>query len=189
MNSSRKTKKSNRFSLFDRFINKFLITGLLTVICLICLKKNVFFNQLFYNHVISDNFDFAYFNSLYGEYFGSSIPFSNFFNESKMVFKQELVYDGFSDYNDGVSLNVGSGYLVPVLDTGLVVFIGEKEGYGNTVIVEQSDGVDVWYSNLSRVNVSLYEYVFNDNCIGECDNNLYVVFKKDGNVLDYREYI
>lgn len=181
--------KRKRFSLFDRFINRFLITCLFTIICLICLKGNVFFKQYFYDHVISDNFDFAYVNSLYSKYFGGSIPFSGFFNETKMVFNEGLVYDNFSDYNDGVSLSVSDNYLVPVLDTGLVVFVGEKEGYGNTVIVEQSNGIDVWYSNLDKINVNIYEYVSKDSFIGECSNNLYLVFKKDGNILDYRKYI
>lgn len=185
--STFKNKKS--FSIFDRFINKFLITCLLTVICLICLKGNVSFKQFFYNHVVSDNFDFAYFNSLYSKYFGGSIPFSNFFSDTKMVFNESLVYDSLTDYNDGVSLSVGENYLVPILNSGLVVFIGDKEGYGNTVIVEQANGIDVWYSNLNRVNVSLYEYVSSGNIIGECDNYLYLVFKKDGNVLDYKKYI
>ena len=86
-------------------------------------------------------------------------------------------------------MSVSDNYLVPSISDGLVVFIGEKEGYGNTVIVEGSDGVDTWYSNMSDVSVSLYQYISNGSFIGNCSKNLYLVFKKDGNVIDYKKYI
>ena len=30
--------------------------------------------------------------------------------------------------------------MVPVLESGIVIFMGEKAGYGNTVVIEQVDG-------------------------------------------------
>ena len=49
--------------------------------------------------------------------------------------------------------------MVPVIESGVVVFIGEKEGYGNTIIVEQVNGVDVYYSNINPSNIKLYDYI------------------------------
>lgn len=181
--------KSVSNSFFSRFLNRFLITGLITIICLIVLKSNSFLKDSFYNKVLNVNFNFAYVNDLYGRYFGGVLPFSDFFSETTTVFNETLSYDGYSSYLDGVSLNVSSNYLVPSLDSGLVVFVGEKEGYGNTVIVETVSGVDMWYSNMSSISVDMYEYVSRGDFLGNCDNNLYLVFKKDGNVLDYQEYI
>lgn len=43
---------------------------------------------------------------------------------------------------------VSNNYLVPTLESGIVVFMGEKEGYGKTIIIEQINGIDVWYSNI-----------------------------------------
>lgn len=172
------------------FINRFLITALITVILLICLKKNSYFKQLFYKNVFEVNFDFAGVNEIYKKYFGGSIPFSNLFGEdTSLVFNETLNYNNYSSYLDGVKLDVDSNYLVPVLNSGLVVFIGEKDGYGNTVIVQQVNGVDVWYSNVSNISVQLYDYVSKGTLVGECNDSLYLVFKKDGNVLDYKEYI
>lgn len=173
----------------DCILNRLLITGLITVICLIFLKKNVSFYEFFNNKVLSINFNFAYMNNLYKKYFGGTLPFSDLLSQTKTVFNESLIYDGSSDFLDGVSLNVGTDYLVPSLDTGLVVFIGDKEGYGNTIIIEQANGIDVWYSNMSSVSVNMYEYVSKGSFIGSCENNLILVFKKDGNVLDYREYV
>lgn len=74
--------------------------------------------------------------------------------------------------------------------SGLVVFIGEKEGYGNTVIIQQANGIDLWYGNIESVNVKLYDYVETGVLIGTTLNdNLYLVYKKDGEVLDYQNYI
>lgn len=169
------------------FFNRLLITCLLTVLCLIFFKKDSSFKESFYNKFFSENFDFAYINNLYKEHFKGNLPFKNFLVEP--VFNEKLSYDESNSYLDGVSLNVSSNYLVPSLDSGLVVFIGEKEGYGNTVIIEDKNGVDIWYSNLTDINVKLYSYVSNGEFIGSCNDLLYLVFKKDGNVLDYKKYI
>lgn len=187
-NNKNNNKKNSSFFLC--FLNRFLITSLITVITLIVLKKNPNFKQNFYKAVYEDNFNFAFINRIYDKYLGGTVPFSNLFNnETAMVFNETLKYNDSTNYLDGVSLNVGTDYLVPVLDNGLVVFIGEKEGYGNTIIVQQTNGIDVWYSNIGNVNVKLYDYVSKGELIGDCHENLYLVFKKDGNVLDYKEYI
>ena len=184
---SKNRRSSNSF--FVRFLNKFLITCLITIICLILFKKNASFKKYFNDKVLSVNFDFASINSIYKKYFGGTLPFSNIVPDTESVFSEKLSYISFSDYLDGVNLVVSDNYLVPSISDGLVVFIGEKEGYGNTVIVSGSDGVDTWYSNMKDVSVSMYQYISSGSFIGDCSKNLYLVFKKDGNVLDYKKYI
>ena len=89
-----------------------------------------------------------------------------------------------------MKLTVDENYMVPVLESGIVIFLGEKEGYGNTVVIEQVDGVDVYYSNISTDNVKLYDYVEKGTLLGEAENKkLYLVFQKDGTFLNYKDYI
>ena len=77
-----------------------------------------------------------------------------------------------------------------MLDAGIVVFIGEKEDYGKTVIIQQTDGVDVWSGNVDNLNVKIYDYVESGALLGETkDDKLYLVFKKEGEVLDYKKFI
>ena len=91
---------------------------------------------------------------------------------------------------DGVELEVASNYLVPNLESGMVIFVGEKENLGKTVIIEQVNGVEVWYSNLSSININIYDYVEKGSLIGEVsDQKLYLTFKKDGQILNYEYYI
>ena len=171
------------------FVSRFLITGVLVIVLLICFKKDSSFKSSFYDKFLSDDFNFSYVNALYKEYFGSPIPFGDLLAKTEPVFNEKISYDGYEKYLDGVSLNVSTDYMVPVIKTGLVVFVGDKESYGKTIIIKDSDGVDTWYSNLNSVSVKLYEYVGSGDIIGGCSDKLYLVFKKDGNVLDFKKFI
>ncbi|MEG0026350.1 MAG: M23 family metallopeptidase [Bacilli bacterium] len=188
MNCNKKTSTS--FSLYHS-LNKVLITVFLTLLLLIALKSNDNFKEKFYKKVYSDNFSFAQVNHLYQSYFGNPLPFAKMFNsQSKMVFNEQLKYDQVSDYKQGAKLKVSNNYLVPIKESGMVVFIGQKEDYGNTVIIQQMDGIDVWYGNVNNLNVSLYDYVEKGSLLGETSGDfLYLIYKKEGKILDYKKYI
>ena len=187
-----KNKKPLKKNNYTKLVNKFLITVLITVITLIFLKSNNEFKTFFYKNVYDKNFSFSKVNKLYKDLFGSPIPFSDLIekNKTSLVFDEKLQYKEKSKYLDGVKLTVSKNYLVPTLESGMVVFIGEKENYGNTIIIQQTDGIDVWYSNIKASSVQLYDYVEKGSLIGETnDTILYLVYKKDGKVLNYEDYI
>ena len=71
----------------------------------------------------------------------------------------------------------------------MVVFIGNKEGYGNTVIIEDLDGIYNWYGNIDNTSLKLYDYVDNGTLVGEVNNTLYLVFSKGDKYLNYEEYL
>lgn len=185
-----KLKKTGKQILY-KSLNRLLILIILTLITLIGLKANTKFRTFFYKYVFDTNFSFAKVNDLYERYLGSPIPFKEVFKDKTTpVFNEKLKYKESNKYKDGVKLVVDNNYLVPVLNKGIVIFIGDKDEYKNTVIIQTGDGVDVWYSNVSNVNVKLYDYVKEGSLIGETiDDNLYLVFKKNGVILDYKEYI
>lgn len=177
-----------KYSKLINYINKFLFTVLLTVVTLIVLKANTKLKAPFYKYVYEDNISFAEINKTYKKYFGSQIPFSDVL-KTKTVFNESLKYSSKEKYNDGVLLNVDTNYLVPVIEEGMVVFVGEKEHYGKTVIVSGTNGVDIWYGNINS-NVKLYDYIDKNSLLGESiDKKIYLVFKKDSNILNYEDYI
>ena len=48
----------------------------------------------------------------------------------------------------------------------------------------------MWYANLKNANVSLYDYVKQDQILGTVSGaDLYMVFSKDGKYLDYKKYL
>ena len=54
----------------------------------------------------------------------------------------------------------------------------------------ESDNVTIWYSNIDTSNIKVYDHVEKGKYLGETLNNkLYLVFKKEGNFVDYKEYI
>lgn len=175
--------------MIKKYIFKFLFLALVTLIVLISLKSNQEFKNQFYKYVYTNNISFASINNWYNSKFGNPLPFNDFFEESIPVFNEQLSYKEANKYKDGVVLTVDYEYLIPALDNGIIIFIGEKEGYGNTVIVQQENGVDVCYSNINEVNVHLYDYIKKGSLIGNVNEKLYLVFIKNGEVVDYEEYI
>lgn len=171
-------------------ITKFLCLVILTLLCLIGLKKNESFKSSFFKYVYENNFSFAYIKDIYQKYFGSTLPIDKFLSsDTEPVFSEQFTFKEKSKYLDGNKFIVEKQYLTPILQSGMVVFVGEKEGYGNTIIVQQVDGVDVWYSNVIS-NVKLYDYIEKGDVLGEVNGDyLYIVLKKDGNVLNYEEYM
>ena len=178
-------KKEEEKSSFG-MLNRFLVVILITIITLIFLKGNSLFKEKFYKYVYEDHISFAFLNNLYQKYFGNPIP--SLKEDTKAVFDEKISYINKTKYQDGVELDVSSNYLVPSLNSGMVIFIGEKEGYGNTVVIEQTDGTEVWYSNIST-NLKMYDYIEKGTSVGEANGKLYLVFKKDGNILNYEDYI
>ena len=180
-------KKNNKFI---KFVNKILFLFLIFLIGLIIMKFDKNGSNVIHNYLNEKNINFAYFNNLYKKYFGDILPFESVVSKNNMeVFNDDISYNTANKYVDGVSLDVGENYLVPIMNDGVVVFSGEKDDYGQTVIVQQSDGVLVWYGNLSSVNVNIYDYVNKGEFLGEVNKNLYLVFQGEDGFLDYKKYI
>ena len=169
---------------------KFIILIILTIATIFILKFNSEFKISFYKYVYEDNISFAKINNWYKSKFGSNLPFSDYFDETLPVFNEKLTFKETNVYKEGVELKVDTNYMVPAMVGGLVVFIGDKDEYKDTVIIQGQDGIDIWYSNVSVNNLNLYDYIEKGSLIGEVKGeSLYLVFKKDGKVLDYKEYI
>ena len=118
------------------------------------------------------------------------MPFDNIVQDTTPVFNEELGYKEKSKYLDGVKLTVDYEYLVPVLDTGIVVYIGEKERYGNVVIIQNMQGIDTWYGNIESSSVALYDYIEKGELLGKVkDNTLYLVYSENNEILNYEDYI
>ena len=174
------------------FLNKIAFCFILFLVLLIITKSNPSLKQKIYDKVFNSNFSFATINKWYKDKFGSVLPLDDIMplSDSVSVFDEKLKYSAESLYKDGVKLTVSNKYLVPVLESGTVVFIGEKDNYGQVAIVQQVNGIDVWYGNIDTTNIRLYDYIEKGSLLGESkDNYIYLVFQKDGKYLNYKDYI
>ena len=174
------------------FINTFLLKVLVCIflflIFLICNKKVKNFNKIIYDNFYNSNFSFAKINNWYESNFGFLFPIKKI--EEVQVFNEQLSYKTKEKYKEGVLLKVNDNYLVPSLSNGIVIFIGDKEGLGRTIIVEDENEVDIWYSNINILNINLYDYVNKGDYLAEAiDGKIIMIFQRKGKYLDYNKYV
>lgn len=185
-----KNKKRNKFKTFLSIIlTQILICIILFLLSLIILKKDENLNKKVKKYLYETNINFTYFTNIYNKYLGNIIPIKDIFNNTTLVFNENIKYSDSSIYKDGVKLKVEENYLVPVLEDGVVVFVGEKEGYKNTVIVQQEDNLYTWYGNVTNLNVKIYDHVKKGEFLGQANKVLYLVFQGKDGFLDYKKYI
>jgi len=175
-------------NFFMNLLVKILITSIVLVSLAIIYKSDGNLKNKISGYFFEESISFTKINKIYDKYLGGLLPVKKESNITS-VFNEKLSYNESSIYYDGVKLTVEDNYLVPTIEEGMVVFVGEKEKYGNTVIIENLDGINFWYGNINTTSVKLYDYVEKGAYIGEVDNELYLVFSKDGNYLNYEEYI
>ena len=182
------SKKDTSSSNFNLFLIKFFIIILVVTLLTLVNQRDIRIKNTIYNKVYNSNFSFTYFKSIYNKYVGNVIPFQNIFKKEK-VFKEKLTYNSLSKYNKGVKLTLDDNYPIPIIKGGIVTFVGTKNKM-NTVIIKGSDDIDIWYLNLSNTNMKLYDYVEDNSIVGEAKNNeLYMLFYKDGVEIDYKEVL
>ena len=127
-----KEKSNNKYLI--NILNRILISGILLLVSLCFIKINPSFKNWVDKNIYNTNFSFAKINKTYEKYFGTIFPNISS-GEVVSVFNEELVYEKKEDYRDGVKLIVKNNYLVPILESGIVVFIGTKDNYGETIII------------------------------------------------------
>jgi len=145
-------------------------------------------HQKFKKVVFDETLSFTKINDLYEKYFGSVLPIEldpNTIPVSKTIND----FKDITSFQDGVECKTAKGSIISALNSGILVFQGEKEGYGNVIIIQGIDGVDIWYGNIENVNLSLYDYVEKDALLGSAkEDKIYLVFQKEGQFLNYEDY-
>lgn len=168
------------------FLVKLIIIVLLFFSIIMTIRDNNSMKLWLKENVFTNNISFTKIQDIYVKYFGNIMPFNKYI-EMVPVFSEKLEYIDLETYKEGIKLKVTSNYLLPSINSGIVVFIGEKEDYGNTIIVEGEE--TIWYSNVNS-NVKLYDEVKKGEFLGEVNGeDLYLVFKKEGNIIDYKKYL
>ncbi len=188
--NSAKMRRKNSFSVkkvnLKPVISKFLLAIIFFLVSVIFTNMSDKNLLLYKEYVLTESMPFTKIKGWYEDLFGEVLPNSD---NNKMVMSGHLVYKSIDKYLDGEVLTLNNNTLINNLTSGIVVYSGEKEGYGNTVIVQSVDGADIWYGNITNVSVKLYDYVEKDKLIGEVNGDkLYLVIKKDNNFIKYEDY-
>lgn len=186
-------KKINEEKII-KYLRSLILRSLTVIVLFLILailsKSSQSYKDIIVSNLYEKHISFTTFKNFYNKYLGGIIPLDKVSPNVSPVFNEKIDYINDTIYHDGVKLEVSSNYLVPILEEGMVVYIGEKENYGKVVIIEGIDGVDVWYGNMETTTVKLYDYVEKGNYLGQIkDNVLYLVYEKNGQFLDYKNYL
>ncbi len=186
-------KKINEEKII-KYLRSLILRSLTVVVIFLILaiisKSSQTYKDIIVTNLYETNISFTKIKNLYNKYLGGVVPLDKVTPDTTPVFNEQLEYTNDSIYYDGVKLEVINNYLVPIIEEGMVVYIGEKENYGNVIIIEGIDGVDIWYGNMENTTVELYDYVEKSTYLGQTkDNYLYLAYSKDGTFLDYKEYL
>lgn len=187
INKNKEKENKTQKYLKGLLIRITIVIILFLSLAIVC-KSNETIKNKVQKYLYTEDISFTKIKNIYNKYLGGIMPLKKEVNTEK-VFSEKLKYKNISIYYDGIKLDVEDNYLVPALREGMVVFIGEKPNYGNTIIIEDLNGIYFWYGNISSSSLKLYDYVETSTLIGEADKTLYMVFSKDDKYLNYEEYI
>ena len=181
-------KSKPKRNYFKGLLTRLLLAVILFLTLAIIYKSNKNFKNYLDKHLFNNNISFTKIKKVYNKYLGGVLPKLKEDN-TILVSSEKIAYKDIENYYDGIDLKVEAYYLVPSLEEGMVVFIGDKEHYGNTIIVEDLNGIHYWYGNITNSSLKLYDYIEKAATIGEVSNDLYLVFSKDDKYLNYEEYL
>lgn len=183
LNKEKKKSKS-----IIKFVNKTLTAIFLGLVFLIVMEYSPKFKNFMQNDVLNKNFSFGFIGKLYDKYFGEVLPKTN--DNIVKVFNEKISYDKKEKYLNGYKLTVKNNYLVPVIKSGVVVFIGENKDYGNVITIEGDDNTTITYGNIKNTDLKLYNYINSGEFLGEAGGDfIYLIIQKDGEYQDIETYL
>lgn len=178
-------KSSTQSNYISNLFTRTLLSVILVLACAIFVHMNDKNLLFFKEKLFSETLAFTKINALYSKYFGEILPKTV---TATPVFSEPSITSSIESWN--YSYKVEMSGPVTFLESGIVVFSGEKENFGNTVIVQGVDGVDIWYSHLENINLTMYDYVEKGNILGNAINNeIIYTFMENGNYIGYDNYL
>lgn len=161
-------------------VRKILYTIIIFLLGMIAVKKNPSLKDDINNIAYKESPNYIKAKNIYKKYFSGLNK-----KDTSSVFSEKLSYIKQEQYNNGVKLTVTDNYLVPILESGIIIYLDT-----NKVLISQVNGISTEYSNIKVSNYKLYDYLEKGKLLGETLNNeLYLQFEKDGKYLDYKKYI
>lgn len=169
--SKKNISKSN--NIFKRLLNKLFTIVIFTMLIIIISNYSPKFRNFIINDVLNDTMDFSKVNKVINK-------FTDIFkiNKNKTVPVIKMENEKSEKYLDGVKYYINENENIYVKDSGIVTYIGNKEGYNNTVIIQQSNGYYAWYGNIKE-NIKMYDYVEKGSILGTASKEYYYALFKD----------
>ena len=184
-----KDKSSIKVKLLSkRIVSKLLLSIIFLLVSIILINKSTQVKEFYLDNIYTNSWSFTKFNSLYNKYFGSLVKDYQV-PDTGSVFNETLSYSHIEDYLNGSILSVSNNYLVPVIESGIIVYLVDKDALKNTCIVQGVDGVDIWYSNIDISKLTLMDYVNKGEFLSTTlSDKLYLTLERGNEHIKYEDY-
>lgn len=172
------------------FLFKVLASACLFLVVAIMFKNDAALFEkpkAFVADAMDKNFQFATVIHWYEEQFGQSFALLPKQKQNEELAEETQpslpatgkVLQEFEQDGQKISIETNMNEKVEASNGGVVEFIGEKPGFGQTVIIQHADQSQTWYGNLAEIDVKAYDYVEKGAEVGQADA------KEDGKGLFY----
>lgn len=158
----------------------------------------------FVNKAFEQEFQFAAVSKWYEDQFGTPLALfpkpepnaSDDVDRSTTVHSEEdyavpvtgqtQIVETFETNGQGVLVETKRDSVIESVKDGFVIFTGERENLGKTVIVQHHDDSESWYGHLEDIDVALYDYIESGEVIGKAaddqsgENSMFYFALKQG---------
>lgn len=190
--NNKKIKKNNikLQSYLSNLFSKFLLSIIFLMLSVILIKSNNNIRKFYQEDILTKQINFTKFNNLYTKYFGNILPDYTVPNvPTQIASNTEFDYTNGTPYLNGTKLETTENYPVPIITSGIIVFLGNKDDLGPTCIIQGVDGVDIWYSHIDISSLNLYDYVTEGKILAPTESNyFYLTIDSNGTYLTYDTY-
>ena len=179
---------SFKINYLKGLISRILLSAIFVLGSIIYTNTSENNKKLYQKYVLEDSLSFTKISNLYENLFGKVDITKK--EEATSVFLNTINYSNIENYKNGVKLTVNPKETINVITSGIIVYAGDKDDLGNTIIIQGNDGVDIWYSNITDTNINIYDYIESGSILGTSSSDyIYLTINKDGKYLDYEEYL
>ena len=174
---------------FRKITNKTLVSIVFVMTLLLVNKFSPSMIKSLKNNIFNKSFNFVKVNLLTKNLLGKEFLYYKSDKEIVSVISDDIINNDVHKYYDGESFKVSKNLPIGAIESGVAVFIGDKEYYQKTVIIQGVDGFNIWYGNLDDVNIKLYDYVEKNSLIGNAyDDKIYLLIEKNNQLFTYEDY-
>ena len=171
----KKTNKKIIKPILYKLLGKLFTISIFTMIIITLSNTNQKFRNFLINDILNNTMDFSKVNNAIDEV-------TNVFNtiDTTQTMNDINKNKNIEEYKDGYIYHLENNSNILLKDSGIVTYIGNKDDYLNTIVVQQSNGYYAWYGNVSE-KVKLYDYIEKNEIIGTTNGDFYyyVLYKDD----------
>lgn len=171
---------------YSNILNKLLLTTIIVLLSLIICNLSSELKTKYQTYFLESNLSFNNIRKVYDKIRGKL----NLENTEEVSSELPTIEAKQIEQKEHYAIiEYGTSEPIKVLKPGIIVYIGEKDGLEDTVIVQGNDGINIWYSHVLLDSLSLYDYVKEGDTLGaSTDGNLILTILNKEEYLTYEEY-